>query len=324
MYDYIYRVLNRLIPCSKAVEEAVKQNQIDRHNMSWEWIFHEGLAAEAIEFMNSLPNYPGQEPIELYGFQKFITGMFYGWVNKKDPTIRRFNRSFISMARGNGKSVLESGFLLYDLLNDYLKNYRLYCLDYNFEKSKLKFKNVKDRAEALMDRDSKYQEVIKVEKNKITNLITGSTIEPISLLSQEFKLNESTSDHSYRDTKCARWIEGTESVEQNLNVLNSMIMTTTSDELNNILNYERNYSYAKEVLAGSKKDERLFVFIAEQDQETEADEPRLWIKSNPLMVEPSLAELISEHIKELIERDRQFALVARLNMLPVVVIDAQS
>ncbi|OFR11087.1 hypothetical protein HMPREF2905_02460 [Staphylococcus sp. HMSC078E07] len=98
---YARKVVNGEIIASEKNIKACKRHLKDLERENFEYFFDVNKANHVIQFLEMLPNPKTGEVMELAGFQKFIAGSLYGWINKEN--YRRFTKAYLSMSRKNGK-----------------------------------------------------------------------------------------------------------------------------------------------------------------------------------------------------------------------------
>lgn len=307
MNDYIERVLKSNLLACEAVIGAVKRDDEDRKRTDWRWTFDSDLANKAIAFMELLPDPKTKRPQKLAGYQKFIIGSLYGWVSKEDKTQRRFTNAFISMARKNGKSLLISGVIIYEFLfGKTPENHRqLYCAANDRKQAGIVFDMVKERLEALMVMDYEIKQIVKIRRDDVVNLRDGSIIRPFSRdagLVNGFEPHIAVVDE-YADAKTIDMLKTLSSGQILLTSFLTFIISTAGFDMN-VPMYTNNYPYAKKILSGEINNDRYFVFIAEQDNAKEVDNPDLWIKSNPILDVDSIHDQVMTNLKDTLDQAR--------------------
>lgn len=307
MHEYTQRILeNRLLAC-EAVIAAVKRDDEDRKRTDWQWTFDKELANKAIAFMELLPDPKTKKPQKLSGYQKFIIGSIYGWIDKNNKTKRRFTNALISMARKNGKSLLISGVIIYEFLfGKTPANHRqLYCAANDRKQAGIVFDMVKERLEALMSMDSEIRQIVKIRRDDVVNRRDGSIIRPFSRdagLVNGFEPHIAVVDE-YADAKTIDMLKTLSSGQILLESFLTFIISTAGFDMN-VPMYTNNYPYAKKILSGEIINDRYFVFIAEQDDAKEVDNPDFWIKSNPILDVDSMRELVNTNLKDTLDQAR--------------------
>lgn len=109
--------------------------------------FDEDRANHALEFFDWL-SFENGEPFILQPFQVFIVGSLFGWMKGEH---RRYRVAYIEMAKGNGKTPLGAGILLYLLISDGQPSPECYCAAATREQASVAFKDCKRMAEDSED-----------------------------------------------------------------------------------------------------------------------------------------------------------------------------
>lgn len=269
-----------------------------------------------LEYAETLTTIEGfyKKPVKLLGFQIFDIGARFGWKNKRG--FRRFRRSYISMARQNGKS-FENGIIL---------SYIAECCGYNFGKlftvatKKRQAKIAWDEINKFLKADPELDELFDVKEyiNLIKSKDTNCTIEALSKeagLDDGFRSIGSSLDeiHQHKSNAIYKAIyDGTGSLDE---TLVSMI-TTRGTEINSFC-FEMD-TYASNILKGVAFAEDFFVDIYCLDKEDDIWDEKNWIKSNPYLATTETGlEVIKNDArtaKDLGGMDLRDFLTKRLNM----------
>ncbi len=304
---YVDAVLSGEIVASKAVIAAVNRQQDDFKRHDWRWAYDPILAGKAVSFMEQLPDPKTLKPDKLAGFQRFIIGSLYGWVDKDNHAVRRFTDAFISIARKNGKSLLISGVITYEFLfgTAPANKRQLYTAANDRKQAGIIFGMVKDRLKALMRIDDEINRMVKITRDEIVNLDDGSIIRPFSRdagLVNGYEPHVAVVDE-YADAKTTDMLETLASGQVLLPSYLTFIISTAGFDMN-VPMRTQNYPYAKKVLSGEETNDRYFAFIAEQDSVEEVDDDTTWPKSNPLMEVPKLTTQIHDYLANKLKMGR--------------------
>ena len=260
-----------------------------------------------IKFIEKLPDTKTGKPNKMMYFQKFILGSLYNWYTEDDN--RRFQMAYISVARKNGKSLLIAGIALYELLfgkNPALSR-QIYCTANAKEQARIVWNMIRQQLLKVSEQSNRLKNMTKITdyKSVIENITDNSLIRPLSkdtssLDGFEPYLGILDEYHEAKDDKMLEVIRSGQTLLKNrLNI----IISTAGFHLNGPMYQE--YQYLEEVLSGEVEDDRYFAYIAEQDNESEIDDPELWIKSNPLMEHEQSREIILENIQTDITRAQE-------------------
>jgi len=305
--SYVESVKSGKMLVSKAVMHAVKRFEKDRQRTDWPWVFNPELAGKAVKFMEILPEPKTGKPQPLAGFQKFIIANIYGWVDKDDSTIRRFKEIFISIARKNGKSLLISGIVLYEFLfgKNPANKRQMFTAANDRDQARIVFEMVQDRLKALCRKDDEIRKMVKINRSEVVNLNDGSIIRAFS---REVGSVDGYEPHvavvdEYANAKTTDMVDTLNTGQLLLASPLTVIISTAGFNMNAPM-FTQNYPYAKKVLSGEETADEYFAFIAEQDNVEEVDDPKNWVKSNPLLSVSSLQKQITSYLKNKLSKAR--------------------
>jgi phage terminase large subunit-like protein len=105
---YIQNILSGKVYHGKYVLRAIEGLENDKLNSDL-WYFDSELANKYIKFIETLVFTEGEkkgQKISLEDWQAFYISQIFGWLNKLDPTRRRFVETTLCVPRKNGKSTL--------------------------------------------------------------------------------------------------------------------------------------------------------------------------------------------------------------------------
>lgn len=247
------------------------------------------------QFMEILPDPKTMRSYPLADFQRFIVSNMYGWWHKDDPSKRRFRKAMLSMARKNGKSILISGFALYEFLmgNSPAYSRQIFCTANDRKQANIVFTMIKKRLNALRSREGDIKRGTKVMRDVIENLDDYSYVRA---LSRDTGTVDGFEPHvgildEYAASKTTEMMELLESGQALLDNSLILIISTAGFDLNAPM-HTIEYPYATKVLTGEVKDDEYFAYIAEQDDVAEVDDRSTWIKSNPILAVPELQDQV--------------------------------
>lgn len=290
-------------------------------NNNEDYHFDVDKANKIINFLQMLPNPTSGKPMILAPFQKFIVGSLYGWVD--DVGNRRFTKAYISMARKNGKSLLVSGLGLFELLfGTNPVNERFIATAANSrDQSKISYEMIETQLEAIRNKSDAIKNITKIvpSRSEITNLRDRSKAKPLSKETSNldgYQISFGLLDE-YHEAKDNKMIEVIRSGQVLLNNPMLAIVSTAGFHLNGPMYTE--YEYITKILNDEEANDNYFIFVAEQDSESEVYDENLWIKSNPLLEVDELKTVLMRNLKsELNEaiqkRDLNGVLVKNFNM----------
>ena len=205
------------------------------------------------------------------------------------------------MSRKNGKTLLISGMALYDLLmgKDPL-NERLIGLSANSrDQAGIAYDMTLAQLKAIRSVSPKVKSMTKITPSakEILNINDRSKVKAVSneaanLEGHQFSYAIIDEYHEAKDKKIYETLRRGQVLLHNPILI---IISTAGTNLNGPM-YEE-YLYIDKILDGIAKNENYFVFCAEQDDEKEVYDVKTWIKSNPLMELPEMAQLLTKNIQ---------------------------
>lgn len=278
---YAENVLGGVIKTGELVQLAAQRHINDMQNTKFGYKFDADAAQRAIAYMETLTLIEGDEskPFNLFGFQDFLFGNWYGWKNSTNH--RRFRTSYVELARQNGKSIVNGGNA------SYIGNF----LGYNF--GQLYFAATKrDQARIVFNEvvkflkaDTELAELFKVYdwKSEILCLLTNSTMRTfsrdVSNIDGFRPLFASIDEyHAHKTNQMFKQCEGgTGRMAETL----ISVITTAGFDLNSPC-YEMR-KYGEQILRGVATLDTRFVAIFTMDKDDDIWDSSNWIKSNPLV-----------------------------------------
>lgn len=302
--DYAEKIISGEILAGKKVILAAKRfiNDLERQeDDDFEYYFDNERANKVIGFMEILPDPKTMQAYPLADFQRFIIGNMYGWWRKDDNSKRRFRKGMLSMARKNGKSILISGVALYEFLlgNSPAFSRQIFCTANDKKQANIVFTMIKKRLNSLRSRDGDTKRGTKVVRDEIRNLDDYSYVRA---LSKDTGTVDGFEPHigildEYAASKTTEMMELLESGQALLDNSMIMIISTAGFDLNAPM-HTVEYPYATKVLKGDIVDDTYFAYIAEQDSVDEVEDPKNWIKSNPILAVDALNDQVNGYLQK--------------------------
>ena len=264
------------LACKRHLKDLERQNTDD---FPYYWDVKD--SQRIIDFAETLTIAEGAEPkpVVLYEHQAFDLGSLMGWKNKDG--YRRFRRSYLSMARQNGKTFFNGIVGTYISLFGGYKHGKLFTVATKKRQARLAWEEISK----FISVDEELGELFTVRewKSVIECDYTDSTIEALSKeagLDEGFRSIFSSVDelHQHRDNSIYKAIyNGTRSLKE---TLVSMISTRGG----NINSFAKEMDdYAVNILKGGAIAEDFFVDIYALDNGDDAWDEKNWIKANPIL-----------------------------------------
>lgn len=254
------------------------------------YIWEEEEAQNIVDWFAMLRHSKGVlagKPIILTDWQKFHVCQLYGW-RRKDTGLKRFKKSFVEVARKNGKSQEEAGIALYEISVMATKNqetYEYYTAGVKRDQSKIVFNEA-----ALMLKGSPLQGKFKITREAIGHTKTGSFIKALS--KDDGKSGDGTNPaglilDEYHQHKTSEFYDlglGSNTKEPLL-----MIITTAGMDLTYPC-YVAEYTYCSKILdpdIPEVENDEYLIDICELDPEDyknieDVGKEENWIKANPI------------------------------------------
>lgn len=291
VHQYAQDVLEgRILACQK-VKEACQRHVDDlkrSQNPSWPWRFDAHSASRPIEFMERFlsPTKGNYDRLTLMGWQCFVEGSLYGWVDKKTG-LRRFREGLVVVGRGNGKSTLMSGNATYGASKDGERGADIYLLANTKEQAGIVFEECQGQIRAsriLSPHFRTLRDGIHYDTTKSRIRHRASDSRKLDGLNPHMGIFDEI--HEYRDFKLINVIK--RAMNKRRQPL-ALYITTMGSVLDGPLMHY--YQLFTDAMRGNLRQEvgdRLFCFIAELDEADDVEDSSLWIKANP-----SLGKLLS-------------------------------
>jgi len=276
--DYAESVLAGEIVAGQKVKWACQRHLDDLKRD--DIYFDEQAANRMINFYKLTPHVRGEwagEPIVLEGWQEFIIGCLFGW--KRNDGTRKYNEGYIQVARKNGKSTLLAPVGIYGMKYDDEPGANVYSAATTRDQAKEIFEPAK-----RMVRKSNYLDEIEIYKNNLSDFQTFSKFEPLSsdydtLDGKNVHIALIDELHAHPDSGI--WdvlADGTGSRR------NPLILAITTAGFNQESFCYKFRNYCLDILNPKKpdfKDDKLFAYIAELDDNDDWQDSENWIKANP-------------------------------------------
>ncbi len=282
--QYALDVVEGREPAGELAKLACQRHldDIERSKLApYRYFYDLDKANRIINFSETLYIVEGEETqqLQLDGFQDFILGSLFGWVDKSTG-YRRFRTSYVQLGRQQGKSLLNG------ILGTYTSNFdgynyaQIYCTATKADQAKIVFKEIVKFIQADPDLEELFK--IKEYESTIEALLTNSTIKALGRDTKSIDgfrpyLGIVDEYHAHKDNQMYKLLEGgTGKLKQSL----ISVITTAGFDLNSPC-YEL-YEYCCNLLRGAHENETQFAYIAQMDKNDDIWDPANWAKANPL------------------------------------------
>lgn len=250
----------------------------------------------------------------LHPSQSFILGSIYGWMRKNEQglIVRRFQRVYIEMGKGNGKSPMVGGMGLYGLIADREPGAQIYSCGATYDQANILFQDAVKMAQAVDDWNDPDDSMITFSGNqKVYNIAvlpppqshsffrpisrmkgkTGSGPRPHMALCDEL--------HEHPDGNVVEMLErGFKFRRQPLLIM----ITNSGSDRRSVCWAEHEHAVA--IVEGDVEDDRTFSYVCALDEgEKPFDDQSCWKKANPLLG----ITITEEYLRGVVQQGLQIA-----------------
>lgn len=303
--EYAERIVNGevlagkpvIASCKRHLEDLKRSQDLHPKKVDFPYYYDYEEANRVIDFIEMLPNTTTGEPLDLAPFQKFVIGSIYGWY--RDGTdFRRFTKATVSLSRKQGKTLINAGMGIWELIAGKPKVNRNITLSSNSrEQSMILFNMVKQQTDKLVSQSPALRKQIRQVRNEISYAPDYSVIKPTSSdygSMDGYEISFGIIDE-YAASPTTRLLDVIESSQIQLENPLIMIISTAGYNTNHPFYEER--KYAINVANGEEKNENYFSYVAVQDELDEINKPETWVKSNPLLEIPELKDKMMRNLE---------------------------
>lgn len=268
------------LACQRHIED-IEKSKLD----VYKYEFNIEKSLENIDFFENLrftdggPELVGKQ-VKLFGFQDFIIGSIFGWI-EKGTGYRRFKKSYVQLARKNAKSLLNGGISIKLAGFDNYTNAQVYCTATKMKQARI----VWEQASKFIKIEPDLKELFKIKEHDaiIECEINGGKIMALGRDTgtiDGFDPHGGVIDeyHSHKTNQMIKLLEDG-SVNQKESLIS--IITTAGFNLNGPCYKE--YEYCVKVLEGGIQNDEYFIYIAQMDKEDDIWNSKNWVKANPLV-----------------------------------------
>ena len=331
MARYCVDVLTGNIPVGRLVFMAVERHVRDLQDGAKRGLqFDDVAAAYAIEFFEKfLVLAEGEhagKPFLLSPWQQFVLASLFGW--KASDGFRRFRTAYLELGKGNGKSPLAAGILLFMLIADGEESAEIYSAAVTKDQAKILFRD----AENMRSASTWLRQKIASHRNNLSVVSTASFARPISSEKRGLDgkrvhcaLIDELHEHP-TDIVVNKMRAGTKGRRQAL----IFMITNSGFDRETVCYYQHEYS--RKILEVVFEADAHFAFICHLDacEECQANgytqpkdgcnncdswlDPDVWIKANPNLGISITVKYLDEQVQEAVQIPTKEGIVRRLNL----------
>lgn len=220
------------------------------------------------------------KPFELLDYQRYVVRTAWGWKHTEDgdkKDLRRFEKIFIAVPKGNGKSPLCSGLGLLLAFFDHEPGAEVYAVAADKKQARIVFDTSKvmvDKSEILRDLCEPFTDSIKLK----------GSIESFQVLSSEASTKHGFRPHGiiFDEFHAQPNRDLFDTLYRNLGKRSQpmLVMITTAGDDDESICFEE-WDYARRVITGSITDENYLPLVFEAKPEEDWTQPEVWKRVNP-------------------------------------------
>ena len=331
MARYCLDVLTGNIPVGRLVFLAVERHVRDLTDGEKRGLrYDDAAAAYVIEFFEKFLVFAEGEhagkPFVPSPWQQFVLAMLFGW--KTADGFRRFRTAYLEIGKGNGKSPLAAGILLFMLIADGEESAEIYSAAVTKDQAKILFRD----AENMRTASSWLRQRIAAHRNNLSVASTASFARPISSEKRGLDgkrvhcaLIDELHEHP-SDVVVNKMRAGTKGRLQAL----IFMITNSGFDRETVCYYQHEYS--RKILEAIIKADAHFAFVCHLDacEECQANgytQPKegcnncdswldqdVWIKANPNLGVSIGVKYLDEQVQEAVAMPSKEGIVRRLNL----------
>lgn len=264
---------------SARVRKATK-GKVPGRDTKFQWIFDEDKANKIYTWFKYCHHVEGPlsgQPIELIPAHKFDLGSIFGWVHKKTK-LRRFEKAYIQEARKNAKTTRLAGVADYLMVGDGEESPQVFAAAVDRAQARILYKS----AIAMARKSPDIKKRLKIGRAETSHITRGGMMTPLSKdtknkdgLNPSGAIIDEYHAHPTSEIYDLLWSAWGQRAQALMAIITTAGLDTESP-------CYKEYSYCKQILAGSVPNERYFVMIRELDKNDDEHDPSVWIKANPL------------------------------------------
>lgn len=331
MARYCLDVLTGNIPVGRLVFLAVERHVRDLTEGEKRGLLYDDAAAGyVIEFFEKfLVLAEGEhagKPFVLSPWEQFILAMVFGW--KASDGFRRFRTAYLEIGKGNGKSPLAAGILLYLLIADGEESAEVYSAAVTKDQAKILFRD----AENMRAASPWLRQKVAAHRNNLSVASTASFARPISSEKRGLDgkrvhgcLIDEVHEHP-SDIVVNKMRAGTKGRRQAL----IFMITNSGFDRETVCYYQHEFS--RKILEAIIEGDSHFAYVCHLDaceecQENGYTQPKdgcincdnwldqdVWIKANPNLGISIGVKYLVEQVQEAVAMPSKEGIVRRLNL----------
>ena len=274
--DYANAIKTGEIPACKRVKQAVERYFSDLNDPRYE--FDTATVERFIVFSRLCPHVKGPlrgQPIELEPWQQFAFANLLGF-KVRESGRRKYSSAFIEVPRKNAKSTVAAMLANWFLVMEHGQQ-DIYTAAVSRDQARIVFDDA--RQMCLLSKPLKKR--VNIQAHKVIFPKSNSLLKPLAAkaatiegtnpslaIVDEYHLHPDNGVYSALELGMGARPE-------------AILFAITTAGSNVVSACKQHYDYCCQILAGEENNDSLFVLIYELDDESEVEQPEMWIKANP-------------------------------------------
>lgn len=274
--DYASAIKSGEIPACKRVKQAVERYFSDLNDLRYE--FDTATVERFIAFSRLCPHVKGPlrgQPIALEPWQQFAFANLLGF-KVRETGRRKYSSAFIEVPRKNAKSTVAAMLANWFLVMEKGQQ-DIYTAAVSRDQARIVFDDA--RQMCLLSKPLKKR--VNIQAHKIIFPKSNSLLKPLAAKAATIEgTNPSLAIvdeyHIHPDNGVYSALELGMGARPE-----AILFAITTAGSNVVSACKQHYDYCCQILAGEESNDSLFVLIYELDDESEVEQPEMWIKANP-------------------------------------------
>lgn len=279
-------------------------------NVDFQYVYELDRIRNFLKFESLVPNVDNiDEKLKLMPWQEFIFSQLMGW--RKPNGSKRFTTALLSVARGQGKTMLCAMLLCYTFLieSDGLSNQDYLVASLNYKQTTKLFGYVctllKEIIKIQPFKNMARKKKIKIQHDQIVMKANNNVLRAISFESGKFDsyhfrtaVTDEIGEITSRE-KMSKISSG------QVKVFNHQLIQISTSYPDATVPFHTDQKVAKKAMEEDykRKDDNMLCLVWSQDSIKETEDPKTWFKSNPLLYLDSQKETLLDGLKDKRESD---------------------
>lgn len=300
LYKFIADVKADAFPVNQWIKKAVDRWERDIANPKYE--FQKEALDKVFRFLFYVRINQGDKYRRFYpeGWQLFSLANLYGIYRRKNGR-RKYTTNYLTIARKNGKTTWAAVLAILHLTKGGVIDAQIYFVSGSKDMANngLEYaKNIVEHSPALAKRVRVLQYSLRHKTKETNNFCKTLPAEPDKLNSIRPAFGVIDETHIMPDDQLVKMMKSGQ-----VGIRNPMMGITTTRGFHLDYFQYKYEQYLKKVLNQEVEDEGTFIMLFGLDSEEEVDNPDMWVKANPNLLNPDA--LIIEELQDIYDQERR-------------------